>query len=226
MFNFYSERERFLSWYHNGTQLSTSKRVNITENGTVLILNNIVESDAGTYEVKFHLNKFESTRECDRSFLRALENSALHAPVTFYVQQNIIPTYDSEEVINIYLLPSVVKSPKKYFIINNIIDINVRFGQLPLQSHLLKNGLELSVPSAMYNYTVSYGSIINLTHIFTYNNPNDAVGYYMHIQHAEARPIGGICRNFYQRLYELEHKVFVLEYWSIKIYSELVVIAL
>ena len=41
-----------LAWYHNGTQVTADDRVHIINNGTELTISNVVQSDAGKYEVK------------------------------------------------------------------------------------------------------------------------------------------------------------------------------
>ena len=85
-----------LTWYHNGTEILNNERMNISSNGTLLTMSDMVDSDAGTYEVKISsINYHNSTSSatCDRNILRMLEQTALHAPVTFYLQQYHIPQY-------------------------------------------------------------------------------------------------------------------------------------
>jgi len=229
-FSYYNQYVRYLSWYHNGTLVSSSGRVNTIDNGTLLIINNMVESDAGTYQVRIGslglINYEPSTSDCDENFLRVLENYALYAPVTFHVHQNTLLTYDFEQVINKHYLPSYVMSTHKHYYTNNVIDINASLilNRQPLPSRLFKDGILMSFPSVMYNYTVSYGSTINQTHILTYNNSNDVIGYYVQIEYSWSDDFSSNCQNYQNYIFSTFHWFFPVPvsvlFWSIKIYSK------
>ena len=49
-----------LVWYHNGTLVTSDDRVDIIDNGTELTISNVVQSDAGKYEVK--INSIKNAR--------------------------------------------------------------------------------------------------------------------------------------------------------------------
>ena len=49
-----------LAWYHNGTQIVSGNKYTISNNDTMLMISNMVGSDAGTYEVKVHSISYDS----------------------------------------------------------------------------------------------------------------------------------------------------------------------
>ena len=61
------------------------------------------ESDAGTYQVKINSTSFHfhnNSEACDAIMLPSLESIAAHAPVTFIVQEQHIPTYDPSSIVS------------------------------------------------------------------------------------------------------------------------------
>ena len=63
----------------------------------------MIDSDAGKYEVKINYYGDITSATCNRNVLRMLEQTAVHAPVTFYLQQNCIQ-YKPEDIIELYFL--------------------------------------------------------------------------------------------------------------------------
>ena len=111
--NFHSDHARYinsLTWYHNGTDILNNERMNVSNGGILLTISDMVDSDAEKYEVKISSIKyygFASSATCDRNILRMLEQTALHAPVTFYLQQYHIPQYKPEDIIELYFFQSI-----------------------------------------------------------------------------------------------------------------------
>ena len=94
-----------LTWYHKGTEILSNEKTNVSNHGTLITISDMIDSDAGKYEVKISsINYHNSTSSatCDRNVLRMLEQTALHAPVTFYLQQYHIPQYKPEDIIELY----------------------------------------------------------------------------------------------------------------------------
>ena len=64
----------------------------------------MVESDAGTYEVKISSISYDSDDNespyCDSLVLSLLELTAPHAPVTFIVQEQCLPVYDLSPAVS------------------------------------------------------------------------------------------------------------------------------
>ena len=96
-----------LVWYHNGTLVTSDDRVDIIDNGTELTISNVVQSDAGKYEVKINSikNARGSSETCDMNILPMLEHLALHAPVMFILHESSILSYNPEDVITDYYIP-------------------------------------------------------------------------------------------------------------------------
>ena len=64
--------------------------MNVSNNGTSLAITEMVESDARKYEVKISSINYHNKMSpvtCDRNVLRMLKETALHASVTFYLEQ-------------------------------------------------------------------------------------------------------------------------------------------
>ena len=97
-----------IAWYHNGTQITAGNRYSITYNprtNTSLSIRNMVGSDAGIYEAKIESIENSSSPHCDSILLPLLETYAIHAPVTFTVQEHYIPTYDPQPIFSSYSIP-------------------------------------------------------------------------------------------------------------------------
>ena len=231
---YYSSRARYisyLSWYHNGTKIFPNDRVNIIKNGTTLVISNMVESDAGKYEVKVGSIDYSGYRSsvCDENLLPVLETLAIQAPVTFYVQQFYINQYNPEDVVNNYYLPNNLQHS---IILNHSIDINtnVVFYSFSLSSYLYKDGVSQSLNTGMYNLTRFYGNEIMLSQKISYNSSEDVIGHYIYIEYIYYRNIRNFCPNYY-RYYRNYYRyygsvsVFVL-YWTVQEYGKQVVIVM
>ena len=223
---YYSSRARYisyLSWYHNGTKIFPNDRVNIIKNGTTLVISNMVESDAGKYEVKIGSIDYSGYRSsvCDQNLLPVLETLAIQAPVTFYVQQFYINQYNPEDVVNNYYLPNNLQHS---IILNHSIDINtnVVFYSLSLSSYLFKDGVSQSLNNGMYNLTRSYDNEITLSHNISYNSSEDVIGHYIYTKHIYYREINDyICPHYYRYYGNCYHDgpAFVL-YWTVHEYGK------
>ena len=120
-----------LTWYQNGTEILSNERMNVSSNGTSLTISDMIDSDSGKYEVKISsidYSGYSSSATCDRNVLRMLEQTALHAPVTFYLQQHHIPQYKPEDIIEHYLLPmNSLADSNNTITIHYTTDINATF---------------------------------------------------------------------------------------------------
>ena len=224
---YYSYQARYisyLSWYHNGTKIFPNDRVNIINNGTTLVISNMIESDAGKYEVKIGSIDYYGYRSsviCDQNILPMLETVAIHAPVTFYVQKYYVNQYNPEDVVNHYYLPN---SLQHSIILNHSIDIstNVVFNTPRLSSYLYKNGISQSLNSGMYNFTRSFGNEIMLSHKISYNSSEDVIGHYIYAESFYFFDINDyFCQGYYYycRNYIFDATAFVL-YWTVQEYGK------
>ena len=229
---YYGYRARYisyLSWYHNGTKIFPNDRVNIINNGTTLVISNMMESDAGKYEVKIgSIDYYGYTYSlmCDENLLPVLETLAIHAPVTFYVQQYYIKQYNPEDVVNNYYLPTYSNNLQNSIILNHSIDINtaVAFDEhaFPLRSYLYKDSVRQSLNSGMYNLTRSYGNEIMLSHKISYNSSEDVSGHYVYTERIYYHDINNnFCPNYYYYYgsYYYRAPAFVL-YWTVQEYGK------
>ena len=229
---YYRYRARYisyLSWYHNGTKIFPNDRVNIIKNGTTLVISNMMESDAGKYEVKIgsiDYYGYTSSLICDENLLPVLETLAIHAPVTFYVQQYYINQYNPEDVVNNYYLPTYSNNLQHSIILNHSIDINTNVAfrrySLPLSSSFYKDGISQSLNTGMYNLTRFYGNEIMLSHNISYNSSEDVIGHYIYTESIIYRDIDrNFCPNYYYYYdnYYFVGPAFVL-YWTVQEYGK------
>ena len=218
-YNQFAESIRSLSWYHNGTQLTNNSKMNITNSGRSLIVSDLAPSDAGKYELRIGsiASNQGSTAECNRNVLPILKNMALYAPVTFYVQQHKIPSYNPEDIVKNYNIPKDSIAFPQSTVIENIIDVNTHRIFYDLQPSRLfyrfyRDGISISLPTSMYNFTVSYNNTIMLSHRIMYTNSETVTGHYVYIELVRRSDI--ICRIFRRRF-----PIFVL-YWTLKMYRK------
>ena len=226
-YGYISQYISYLAWYHNGTKIFASDRINIINNGTTLIISNMMESDAGKYEVKvgsIDYSGYRSSVICDENILPMLEILAIHAPVTFYVQQYYISQYIPEDVVNSYYLPMYSNNLQNSIILNHSIDIDiyVAYRSFPFSSILYKDGVSQSLNTGMYNLTRSYGNEIMLSNKISYNSSEDVIGHYIYIEHIFGHDINHeFCRSYYY-YYSSYYSIgpaFVL-YWTVQEYSK------
>ena len=175
----------------------------------------MIDSDAGKYEVKIGSidNGYGLSSECDQNLLPSLQALALHAPVTFIVQQYHIPKYNPEEVIKVFTLDSTID----YLIINNSIEVNINRIYLSITDrYFFKNGVRQSLDTKHFSFTRSYGSEILLSHQIRYNNTEDVAGHYVHEASYDYFLLHIFCTSFYD--YIMRHSripVFIL-YWTLQ----------
>ncbi len=207
-----------MKWYHNGTEIKSSRRVSIANNGTSLTISNMIDSDAGKYEVKIGSIGRGSSTACDRNFLPIFEVAALYAPVTFIVQQYHIPKYNPEDIIKTITLD--IRDDN--LVINNSIKINSShiFRWNPY-SNLYKNGVYQSVSNGQYSFTQSYGSEILLSHQIRYNNTEEVAGHYVYYETARFYYFrNSDCTDYNNFIFDYFHfpgrvAIFAL-YWTLK----------
>ena len=214
---------RSLVWSHNGTELIFDSRVSSGNNGTSLTISNMVESDAGKYEVKINTTDYNDGGICDRNILPILANYASYAPVTFVLRESNVSTYYPEDVISHYALPAYQGSTDKTFDIDNAFIINVPAvfdDTLTTNVGLHKDGVPIR-DMAPFHRTVSYGNVTTQSLRITYNNTEDVIGRYYHEAYIFYFIIDrGICPQYRDYLDISILPVFSL-YWNIRSYSEL-----
>ena len=76
---------RGLTWYHNGSEITSSGRFAITNGDRVLNITELHSSDAGLYQIKPSRIR---PRDQDSCLLPLLENHSGFAPITFIVGES------------------------------------------------------------------------------------------------------------------------------------------
>ena len=76
---------RTLTWYHNGTELQSSNRITVLNNGRGINIRNAIHADVGSYRVETVSLNFGHP-VCDSVWLPLLKNHAALAPVTFVLK--------------------------------------------------------------------------------------------------------------------------------------------
>ena len=218
---------RSLVWSHNGTELASDGRHSIGPNGTSLTISNMVESDAGKYEVRIYSTDLDDEeRICDGSFLPMIASLALHAPVTFVLQESNVPIYYPEDVILDYALPAYQGPTYKTIDIDNVFRINVPAvsDRLIPYEGIYKDGEFIGHMAPFYR-TVSYGNVTTQSLKITYNNTEDITGRYYYGEYIFNTNIDGdICPQYSDYFDDIFIvgliPVFSL-LWNIRSYSEL-----
>ena len=226
--DYFAQYINSLAWYHNGTLVTSDDRVHIINNGTELTISNVVQSDAGKYEVK--INSIENARgssvTCDVTILPMLEHLALHAPVTFILHESSILSYNPEEdVITDYYIPAYQGTSLQSITIDNVIKINsssVLRNYYSRYHRLYKDGIRVYDVNT-FNSTVSYGNEIMQSLRISYNNTDDITGHYVYLAYTYYRDIDSrTCPQYYNYIRSSTYRfpIFVL-YWNIKVYGKL-----
>ena len=218
----YSQRRYSLSWYHNGTRIVSNETMTISSIGTSLMISDMVESDAGKYEVKISsiiYHGYSSSPTCDINILRMFENLALYSPVTFYLQQYQIPQYKPEDIIKVYFLP--VKSPTSSYSINvnytHVINISYIFGRHSLNQYTSRNGESQSLSRGNVKTERSVDNEIFLSHQIRSNNTMDIGGHYIYAEFTDSFNIDRHnCPGYYYYYSYNRLTVALLNYWTIK----------
>ena len=203
--------------------------MNVSNGGILLTISDMVDSDAGKYEVKISsINYYgsASSATCDRNILRMLEQTALHAPVTFYLQQYHIPQYKPEDIIELYFLPMNSLANLNHTItIDYTTDVNgaFLFGGYSryLNQRFFRNGVSQSPNTDNIITERSYNNEINISHQLRYSETDEIVGHYVYMETTRPRYHDSIrytCRVYYYYFsYVSSHISVLLHYWSFKI---------
>ena len=226
--SYYAQYINSLAWYHNGTRVTSDDRVHIINNGTELTISNMVQSDAGKYEVK--INSIETARgsseTCDMNILPMLEHLALHAPVMFILHESSILSYNPEDdVITDYYIPAYQGTSLQSITIDNVIKINtssVLRNDFDGYHELYKDGIRVYDVNT-FNSTVSYGNEIMQSLRISYNNTDDITGHYVYLAYGYYWDIDSrTCPQYHSYIgnFIWEFPIFVL-YWHIKVYGKL-----
>ena len=207
-----------LAWYHNGTRITTGDKFTITNDGTSLTVSDMRIRDGGKYEVKINSMNFygSSSPSCDSDILPHLESLAIHAPVTFLVQEYLPPLYvPFKAIFATYLVTEeqdiILRDEKNYSV----------FDSYSHNAKWYKNGIRLSYGN-MYNSTTmrQNGTIIHSLQI-TYNSTDDVIGdyigtgyyYYFYFYERNCSDYERYCDYLCFRIPSW------ITYWNIKAYS-------
>ncbi len=171
-----------LAWYHNNTRITPNGRINITDGGTTLTIADTVETDAGKYQVRIDSMNFSSGEdppECHENILALFEDLALHAPVTFLLQQSVTPAYNPEDIIINYTIPDYLGEDQHSSLIDTTSRINTSYiSANSLYIRLYKNAAYIN--SGNYNYTkIFHENRIGAIMEFKYNNSGNIIGDYV-----------------------------------------------
>ena len=228
-YSYYARYISSLTWYHNGTEILSNERMNVSNSEILLTISDMIDSDAGKYEVKIssiNYYKSASSATCDRNILRMLEQTALHAPVIFYLQQYHIPQYKPEDIIEQYFLPMNSLANSNHTItIDYTTDVNgtFLFGGYSryLSQRFFRNGVSQSPNTNNIITERSYNNEINISHQLRYSETDEIVGHYVYME--TTRPyhydsFSSTCHDYYYYLDYGSWRISVLlHYWSFKI---------
>ena len=213
-----------LVWSHNGTELTSDGRHSIGNNGTSLTISNMMQSDAGKYEVKINSTNLDDGGICDRNISPMVENLARHAPLVFVLQESSVPTYYPQDVISDYALPAYQGSSVKTFVIDNVFMINVPTvydSESTDFDDLYKDGVIIR-DMASFHRTVSYGNVTTQSLRITYNNAEDITGQYNYVAFRRNLEIKrGICPHYKEYIESIGFDLPVFtQHWNIRTYRE------
>ena len=214
-----------LAWHHNGTNFLSNNRINITNNGTSISIIDTIDSDAGMYEVRIDSIKFSDydiSAQCDEMLLPILENLALHAPITFQLQQTVLLMYNPEDIFIQYTIPVYQGIDQQRITIYNVLKFNASavLSYENSNSRMWKDGKSLS--SDEYNRTLTFLDDMVISSIeISYNNSEEIIGEYIHIETFNIRSVSlnicpGYLSYFYSMFYFLRDVPFLYNYWAIK----------
>ena len=233
--NYIAHHISSIAWYHNGTQITAGNKYSITYSNsstsltnTSLSVQNMVGSDAGEYEVKIESIEYygdSSSPHCDSILLPLFEKYAIHAPVTFTVQEHCIPTYDPQPIVSSYSIPECLDRGGCNIDLrssgHNISRHNISDNMLGrYRSVWYINGVRIGNGN-MYNSSVIHeeGLVINSLQI-TYNNTEDITGNYVGLTLTDIyyRSLSSECQYYYYYLSYyifLYQSIFEVSYWRI-----------
>ena len=210
-----------LAWYHNGIEITSGEngRMIIDRNGTRLSITNMEEGDAGTYHVKINSTSFHTqnnSEACDAIVLPLLESSAGHAPVTFIVQEQHIPTYDPSSIVSTHYISEDTSNMLQ---LHSTIDTSLGTYLNTQRNSWFRNGAPLS-DSSVFNSSGS--SLERLSLQVTSNNSADITGDYEGSVWIYYAYLNGYLRDMCRGYYDYFDDVFnylpvAVSYWSIKV---------
>ena len=215
-----------LTWYHNGTEILSNERMNISNDETLLTISDMIDCDVGKYEVKISSIEYygySSSATCDRNVLRMLEQTALHAPVTFYLQQYHIPQYNPEDIIELYSLPmNLLADSNNTITIHYTTDVNATFlfeGYSGNFDHrLFRNGVSQSPNTNNIITEQLYGNEINISHKLRYCDTDEIAGHYVYMETTHYYYFISNCLDYYYYIdHWFSHLSVLVYYWSLKI---------
>ena len=206
-----------LAWYHNGTRIEANDRIDISNNKTTLTISNTKDSDAGKYQVRIDSLTFGNHNypECDQWLLPILENYALHTPATFLLQQNVLPNYNPEDIINIFSIPLHMGGNQLSFTVN----VNVTFNSTIYQhaTHYwsgYKDGQYCR--SLSFRYYATNNNLLLFTYNISYQNSQSILGHYtlLHFTHYY-NFMEFMCHDYFRNLmYHFRYILFRIHYWT------------
>ena len=168
-----------LAWYHNGSRIVASGRRKMNSNDTSLTIYDAVDSDAGQYEVKIDSMIFtrSNSMECDGNFLPLLETMALHAPATFLLQQNTVPVYKPEGIIENYIIPPYNGEDQKTITISKtiVVENSTVFKSTWYGGYEIRKGNSFYISHMHVTFNKEN---ITLTRRISYNDSRDVIGDY------------------------------------------------
>ena len=203
------------AWYHNGSRIEVNDRIDIINNKTTLTISKSKHSDAGKYEVRIDSLTFgnRSYPECDQLLL--LENFAPHNQATFFLQQNTLPRYNPEDMINNYFITSYVGDDQQTFITNYTGTINSNLYQNGYHSYrTYKDGQYFYHGSSSFHYNMdNYFFNYNIS----YSNSQDVVGHYIQIHYYYYYSYNqAICSSYLKNFrYHNDYVPILIRYWTI-----------
>ena len=199
--------------------------MNVSNRGTSLTISDMIDFDAGKYDVKISSIDYfySSSATCDRNVLRMLEQTALHAPVTFYLQQYHIPQYKPEDVIELYFLPmNSLANSNNTITINHTTDVDATFVFGGYSSNIyqrfLRNGMSQSPNTDNVTTEQLYGNEINISHYLKYNDTDKIAGHYVYMESISYYYFRYNCRGYYYYFSDwLSQPSVLVYYWHLKI---------
>ena len=214
----YARHISSLAWYHNGTRIITGNKFIISNNGTNLAIMDMREYDAGKYEVKINSINYNGRRSvsCDMKVLPLLESLAIHAPVTFLVQEYRPPLYDpSKAIISTYLITEQQ---------DTITLSNEIYSDLFVRDRYYHNWYRNGTRVSPTNTSNQNRTILNSLQIM-YNNSNDAIGHYIGVVTIRSHTLETECQDYY---YYYRSIAFIfsrsipilISHWNVKVYGK------
>ena len=199
--------------------------MNISNDETLLTISDMINCDVGKYEVKISsidYSGYSSSATCDRNVLRMLEQTALHAPVTFYLQQYHIPQYKPEDVIELFFIPmNSLANSNNTITINYTTDVNATFvfggysGNF--NQMFFRNGMS-HPPNTDVITDQLCDNEINISYQLRYSDTDEIAGHYVYMETTYYSYFTHNCHAYHYYFGDWFWQPSVLVYyWSLKI---------